>query len=112
MGWLAVLVLVGCADQPQPDPARLSAAVEQQYEANVAPLLEAHCGQCHGESGGTPSIDYATIVSTPSYNGGADPASSALLVTPTMHAGGSIEWSPDAAQTILGWLEALAETRD
>jgi hypothetical protein len=106
-------LLAGCVivEEPQkqsPPPGGTTQPVdqlEQDFDANVEPILQSQCNACHGAGVGGPSavsLDYNTIISTPALNGGNDPQSSQLL-TKGDHEGPAFTAAQESV--ILQWLE-------
>jgi hypothetical protein len=107
------ILLAGCVivEEPQkqaPPPGgttQPSNQLEQDFDANVQPILQSTCNSCHGANVVGPtavSLDYNTILATPALNGGSDPASSQLL-TKGEHEGPAFTAAQETA--ILQWLE-------
>jgi mono/diheme cytochrome c family protein len=79
-----------------------STQLEQDFDANVEPILQSQCNACHAATLAGPTALALTILATPSLTGGGDPASSQLL-TKGEHEGPAFTASQDSV--ILQWLE-------
>jgi hypothetical protein len=104
---LAGCVIVEAPQNQAPPPGgttQPSDQLEQDFDANVEPILQSQCNACHGAADGPSpgAFDYNTILATPALNGGSDPQSSQLL-TKGAHEGPPLTAAQET--TILQWLE-------
>ncbi len=60
--WVAVTVLVGCAPSPPPPPRG-----PPTYLSDIAPLIAAHCQECHKVGGVSPAPSLADYEDVKSY---------------------------------------------
>ncbi|HVV82153.1 MAG TPA: hypothetical protein VHE35_03710 [Kofleriaceae bacterium] len=124
---VATLLLgaVGCVepiDNGTTNPTLPKTAGEQQFDADIAPMLEQVCAGCHtGAPESTPtkwlgqagkSDDYEHVTLDDGVIGGWNPALAGLLTKGEHSDGQARAWTPSEANTIENWMTQEATDRN